>query len=171
MANADFRVQRWRVRLGRIAAAAVVLAAGGGLAACQQPSPLATVSAGATFATVDAMAYCATAEPGGQIDGCRTTGAKPRAIRVPAGTAVGVQIPVEVRQLPWVVRVIGVTASGKTKPTAKAQDSQPLFGRSYISLTPSFTDTNSLLVEILSLNAVASRAVPVARWQIVLHRG
>lgn len=150
------------VRTFRVAAVLLVLAAG--LAACQKPLPYARLASGTAFASVPANAYCFDIQT--TKTACRTTNALPGRLTMRAGTAVGIEVPAELRSVPWVVRLVATTAAGKTQ----AQTTPPQLGASYLSLTPSFGDNRALLLDVVALSAAGTQTVVVGRWSFLLLR-
>ncbi|GAA1702713.1 hypothetical protein [Fodinicola feengrottensis] len=152
------------VRTIRVLALVVVLAAVALVAGCAKPLPLARLVSGGQFASSPANAFCFDLNT--TKTACRTTDALPGRLTVKAGAPVGIEVPGELSGVPWLVRVVAATGTGKTQ----AQTTPPQLGASYLSLTPDFGDNQALLLEVIGLSAAGNQTVVVSRWSFLLIR-
>jgi hypothetical protein len=134
-----------------------------GLAGCQKPVPDVGVYSGGTYLSQPATTYCFTLDDAA-ANHCRAD--DPAALEVPVreGSAVGISVPSELSDTPWVV-VLSVPGSG-----AKAQRTPYQIGKSYLSLTPTFSRSARVVAEIVAYRSDGRAVRPVGLWRFEFVR-
>jgi hypothetical protein len=145
-----------RLKSAAIAAGALLVLTG-----CQQPVPETAVFTGGHYLTEPAATYCDTVDDAA-ANRCRVDSAAPRRVLVRDGNQVAFNVPSELHHTPWVV-VLSVPGKG-----GKAQRSPYQVDKTYLSITPDFTDSPEILAELVQYSSDGRAVRPTGLWRFLL---
>jgi hypothetical protein len=146
-----------RRRAGATAALLAALA----LTGCQKPVPEVTALADGEFVQIPASMFC--------FDGARYTGPgscreakSAQSVTVRPGSPVSVEVPQEIREHGWYVRVVG--ANGQITPGPIQKDS------SYFKLSADFGQASVLNLQVVALpSGTVGDGQPSGIWELHLR--
>lgn len=144
-----------------MAAAALGL---GLLAGCEKPTPEVSANSGGDFVQAEATLYCFEGQvyaTGGHT--CREEVQSPPSLTVRPGEQVAIEVPKDIRERGWFVRI--VTGDQKVSPGPIQKD------RTYFTFSADFSSGNALGVQVVALPASPNAGEISGVWEISLLNG
>lgn len=145
----------------RAAGAAAAILAALALTGCQKPVPEVTALADGAFVQIPASVFCFGGQKYTGPGSCREAKVT-RTVTVRPSSPVSLEVPQEVRQHGWYVRLVG--QNGQVTPGPIQKDS------SYFKLSADFGQANTLDLQVVALPAGdAASGQPSGIWELHLR--
>jgi hypothetical protein len=144
----------------RTAALAAAVLGLGLLAGCEKPLPEVGAFAGGKFTQAKASLWCFEGEAYLAAGDCRENKQRPTKVKVRPGAPVAVEVPADVKERGWFVRVVDGQNQVAAGPIQK--------DKSYFTLAADFQRGNTMQIQVVALPPGPGKGETSGFWEFAL---